>query len=41
MSRAHLDQQTADRVAVRSRHPLRAADRIAFDQAIDDLDPAA
>ena len=37
---ANLDQQPADRVTVRSSHPLRAADRIALDQAVNDLDPA-
>jgi len=30
----------ADRVAMRSGHPLRAADRVALDQAVDDLDAA-
>jgi hypothetical protein len=34
---ANLDQQAADRIAMRPRHPLGAADRIAFDQAVDDL----
>jgi hypothetical protein len=37
---ANLDQQAADRVAMRAGHPFRAADRIALDQAVDDLDPA-
>jgi hypothetical protein len=36
----NLDQQAADRVAVRPGHPLGAADRIALDQAVDDLDAA-
>ena len=33
-----LNQQAADRVAVRAGHPLSAADRIPFYQAADDLD---
>jgi len=37
----NLDQQAADRVAVRAGHPFCAADRIALDQAVDDLNPAA
>jgi hypothetical protein len=37
---ADFDQQAADRVAVRAGHPLRATDRITFDQAVDDLDAA-
>jgi hypothetical protein len=37
---ADLDQQPADRVAVRPGHPLSAADRIALDQAVDDLSAA-
>jgi hypothetical protein len=37
---ANLDQQPHDRVAVRPGHPLGAADRIALDQAVNDLDAA-
>lgn len=34
------NQQAANCVAVRAGQPLRPADRIALDQAVDDLDPA-
>jgi hypothetical protein len=33
---ADLDQQAADRIAMRPGHALRRTDRIAFDQAVDD-----
>jgi hypothetical protein len=38
---ADFDQQPTDCVAVRARHPFGAADRVALDQAIDDLGAAA
>jgi len=37
---ADLDQQAADRVAVRVGHSLRAPDRISLDKAVDNLDAA-
>ncbi len=38
---ADLDEKPADRVAMRVRHPLCAADRVSLNQAVDDLDSAA
>ena len=36
----YFDEKAADRVAMRTGHPLGAADRITLDQAVDDLNPA-